>query len=369
MKILAIDIGTGTQDILLFDTENEIENCLQMVLPSPTALIARRIRAATARGEDVLLTGVIMGGGPCRFAANDHLKAGRRVFATPNAAKTFDDDLTLVEKMGVTIVSADEAARVRGVTRIEMRDVDLSALERLLAGFGVDLQFDALAIAVLDHGDAPPNYSDRLFRFEFLAERLRARNSPLAFAFMREQIPARLTRMLAVAETTPESIPLLVIDTAPAAILGALEDDRVRAHAARHALIANIGNSHTLAFRFSDNTITGMFEHHTGALALEQLEDLLAQLAAGTLSHGPVFDTHGHGALIFDARPQPLDFLAVTGPQRKKLARSRYRPYFAAPYGAMMLTGCFGLVRAYAQLNPNATDEIARVLDAARLSP
>ena len=38
MQILAIDVGTGTQDILLFDTEKEPENALKMVMPSPTAL-------------------------------------------------------------------------------------------------------------------------------------------------------------------------------------------------------------------------------------------------------------------------------------------------------------------------------------------
>jgi hypothetical protein len=32
----------------------------------------------------------------------------------------------------------------------------------------------------------------------------------------------------------------------------------------------------------------------------------------------------------------------------------------------MMLAGCYGLVRAYAQLNPDAAPEIARALDAAR---
>ena len=188
MQILAIDIGTGTQDILLFDTTTEVENCLQMVMPSPTVLVARQIRDATARGEDVLLTGTIMGGGPSSWAANDHLKAGRHVFATPSAAKSFNDELAEVEKSGIKIVSEDEAARLGDVRRVEMRDVDLSAVARSFASFGVDLQFDALAVAVFDHGNAPPHYSDRLYRFEFLAERLRAFNSPAAFAFMREHI-------------------------------------------------------------------------------------------------------------------------------------------------------------------------------------
>ncbi|MBI5650016.1 MAG: hypothetical protein HZC40_06135 [Chloroflexi bacterium] len=164
MKILAIDVGTGTQDILLFDTTTDVENCLQMIMPSPTALVAQKIRAATARREDIVLTGAIMGGGPSAWATDDHLRAGHRVFATPSAAKSFNDELAEVEKTGIKIVSEDEAARLRDACRIEMRDVDLDAIRRAFDAFGVDLQFDALAVAVFDHGNAPPGYSDRLFR-------------------------------------------------------------------------------------------------------------------------------------------------------------------------------------------------------------
>ncbi len=364
MKILAIDIGTGTQDILLFDSQTEVENCLQMIMPSPTLLVAQQIRAATQRGEDVLLTGTIMGGGPSQWAANDHLRAGHRVFATPSAAQSFNDDLTEVERTGIRVVSEDEATRLSKVQRIEMRDVDLKAIRRAFAAFGVRLEFDALAVAVFDHGNAPPGYSDRLFRFDFLAERLRAFNSPAALAFMRDQIPARLTRMQAVADSVNASVPLLMMDTAPAAVLGALEDERVRVH--RQMIIANVGNFHTLAFRFSDGAITGVFEHHTGELEPVKLENLITQLAAGTLTHEAVFNSQGHGALLFDARAQPLDHLVVVGPRRAMLLHSALQPYFATPYGDMMLAGCFGLVRAYAMLNPNVAPEINRALDRAR---
>ncbi len=368
MKILAIDVGTGTQDILLFDSETQVENCLQLIMPSPTVLVARQIRDATARGEDVLLTGTIMGGGPSSWAADDHLRGGRQVFATPSAAKSFNDDLAEVEKSGIRVVSEDEARRLEmrriPMRRIEMRDVDLDALGRAFAAFGVNLQFDALAIAVFDHGNAPPGYSDRLFRFEFLAERIQALNSPAAFAFMREAIPERLTRMRAVADSVRVDAPVLIMDTAPAAILGAMEDDRVRAH--RTAIIANVGNFHTLAFRFDDGTITGIFEHHTGELKPEQLERFIEQLANGTLTHDAVYHSQGHGALLLNTSAIPLDFLAVVGPRRGVLARSRFHPYFATPYGDMMLGGCFGLVRAYSVLHPEAAPEINRALDAAR---
>jgi len=364
MKILAIDIGTGTQDILLFDSQTEVENCLQMIMPSPTVLVAQQIRAATQRGDDIVLTGTLMGGGPSQWAANDHLRAGHRIFATPSAAQSFNDDLTEVERTGIRIVSEEKAARLQNAQRIEMRDVDLEAIRRAFAAFGVALEFDALAVAVFDHGNAPPGYSDRLFRFEFLAERLRVFNSPAAFAFMREQIPARLTRMQAVANSVPTNVPLLMMDTAPAAVLGALEDDRVRAH--RNTIIVNVGNFHTLAFRFSDGAITGVFEHHTGELEPAQLEKFITQLAEGTLTHDAIFNSQGHGALLFDAGAQTLDHLVVVGPRRAILLHSALRPYFATPYGDMMLAGCFGLVRAYAMLNPNAAPEINRALDRAR---
>ncbi len=174
MQILAVDIGTGTQDVLLFDTDREPENALKLVMPSPTVLLAQAIRAATQAGQDLLLTGVTMGGGPCAWAAEDHLKAGRRVFATPDAARTFNDDLEEVAASGVQIVDEDEAAGLSGVRHLVMRDLDYDALARAFGAFGVDLdRVDLLAVAVFDHGAAPPGVSDRLFRFEYLAERIR----------------------------------------------------------------------------------------------------------------------------------------------------------------------------------------------------
>jgi uncharacterized protein (DUF1786 family) len=364
MQILAVDIGTGTQDVLLLDTEKEPENALKMVLPSPSVLLAQAIRAATQAGEDLLLTGVTMGGGPCAWAARDHLKAGCRVFATPDAARTFDDDLAEVAAMGVEVLSEDEAADLNGVRHLVMLDFDYPALARAFGAFGVDLdQVDLLAIAVFDHGAAPPGYSDRLFRFEYLAERIQTGAGLAAFAFERSQIPSSMTRLQAAASTAPDGRPLVVMDTAPAAVLGALEDSHVRAHP--RAVIANVGNFHTLAFHLREGAVAGLFEHHTGLLSQPKLEGLLAQLAAGTLSHEDLFADHGHGALILDPTPALLEFLAVTGPRRGLLAGSRLQPYLAVPYGDMMMAGCWGLVRACIRVLPWTAGTIEAALGAA----
>jgi uncharacterized protein (DUF1786 family) len=366
MLILAVDIGTGTQDILLFDSRRDVENCLKMVMPSPTMQLAQAVQAATRRGEDLVLGGVLMGGGPCAWAVGDHLKAGYRVFATPHAARTFNDDLDAVADMGITLVSEDEARRLNsGMARLRMADFDYQSIADAFAGFGVDLDrdLDGLAIAVFDHGDAPPGVSDRLFRFEYLEARIRAENRLSAFAYPADEVPLMMTRMQAVAASVPrDDIPVVLMDTAPAAVLGALQDPKVDQR--RPVLVTNVGNFHCLAFRLGDRDIEGVFEHHTGEISVEQLETFLDRLADGSLTHAQIFDSNGHGAVIFPGDPIPYEarYVAVTGPRRGLLRRSRLAPYFATPYGDMMLAGCYGLVSAYADVTPDGCGEIRQAL-------
>ncbi len=290
----------------------------------------------------------------------DHLRAGLKVYATPSAALSFNDELSEVEKLGVRIVSDDEAKGLRRVKRIEMRDFYLSQIERALGAFGLQLDVDAYAVAVFDHGNAPPGYSDRRFRFDFLAEAIQAHGRLSAFAFPREQIPPRMTRMIATALSVDTDRPLLVMDTAPAAVLGALEDPRIRA--LPRALIANVGNFHTLAFHLGDGRINGVFEHHTGELTREELEMYLGKLARGEITNDEVFGDMGHGALVFDKHAPPPTDLAVIGPRRSVLRGSALQPYFAVPHGDMMIAGCFGLVRAFADHAPAWKEEIEKVL-------
>ncbi|MCU0488566.1 MAG: DUF1786 family protein [Anaerolineales bacterium] len=365
MKILAIDIGTGTQDILLYDSRLEIENSLKLVAPSPTMILRQKIQAATRRGEALCLNGVMMGGGPGAWAAEAHLHAGLPLYATPAAARTFNDDLEAVRELGVTLVSEDEADRLpESVRRITLADFDLQAIRQSWQAFGVQIDdLDVVAVAVFDHGDAPPEISDRQFRFDYLDERLRQANRLSAFAYLADQAPPIMTRLCSVVETARrsadplfETAALVVMDTAPAAVLGATFDPRVAERA--QVIIANIGNFHSLAFRLGPGGIEGVFEHHTGFLNRSRLESLLKALADGSLKHSDVFGEHGHGALVYDARPLALfdterNGVVVTGPRRQMMQGSRLYPYFAAPFGDMMLAGCYGLLAAVADLLPD----------------
>ena len=364
MRILAVDVGTGTQDILLFDSEKEPENCLKLVMPSPTVLVAGRIRRATEAGQALLLTGVTMGGGPSAWAAEAHHKAGLPIYATPDAARTFNDDLEAVQRdLGVVVVGEDEAAalsRREEVAHVEMRDFYYEEICQALAAFEVPLDVDLVAVAVFDHGNAPPDVSDRKFRFDYLRDRLATGQGLAAFAFWRDDIPESMTRLKAVAATTPPELPLIVMDTAPAAVLGALDDQRVAG--AEHKVVVNVGNFHTLAFTLADGHIGGVFEHHTGLIDAPRLEDLIRRLAFGSLTNEELFNEHGHGAIVFQPVPEALELVAVTGPRRALLRDSALDVYFAVPHGDMMLAGCFGLVRACARLAPQYAEEIEQAL-------
>ncbi len=364
MRILAVDIGTGTQDILLFDTDSQPENCFKLVVPSPTMRVASEVKAATRRRIPLLLTGWTMGGGPCHWAVRDHAAAGYRVFATPDAARTFDDHLERVQEMGVQIVSEDEAGRLAGtypdIYQIQLHDFSYEMIARAFSQFGLELRVDGVAVAVFDHGAAPADVSDRQFRFDYLDERIHAENRLSAFAFQADRVPAVMTRLRAVvssaAATGMPDVPLMVMDTAPAAVLGALLDPCVGQR--QPVLVANVGNFHTLAFRLGEGGIEGVFEHHTGLIDVHKLDRLLRALADSTLRHEDVFGDHGHGALVYNPHPMPLDFVGVTGPRRGMMAGSSLPVCFAVPYGDMMIAGCFGLVRAWADVYPQDREAI-----------
>ena len=383
MKILTIDIGTGTQDIHLYDSRMDIENGFKLVIPSPTMIVHNRIREATRQRQPILLTGVMMGGGPSAWAVEGHLKAGLPVYATPAAARTLNDELEKVEKLGVKLVSEDEAGRLAdSVLTVEMRDLNLPAIWSAFNQFGVTLKdLAAVAVAVFDHGDAPPGTSDRQFRFDYLDGRIRAANSvvnPLsAFAYLREDIPDIMTRLQAVAHSARDlDCPLVVMDTAPAAVLGATFDPLVASKTRN--IITNVGNFHTLAFRLgktqdgSGFVIEGLFEHHTGEINLPKLESLLRRLADGTLKNQDVFDDMGHGALMYDSSPLPYGEgafdIVVTGPRRSmfqhNLKEGTLRPYFASPFGDMMLAGNIGLLAATADTLPELSEPILASLKA-----
>jgi uncharacterized protein (DUF1786 family) len=377
MRILAIDIGTGTQDIVLFDSSREPENCFKMVMPAPTQIYAARVRQATARRLPLALAGKLMGGGPVSAAIQEHLKCGLPVYAEAQAARTMNDDLDRVRATGVQVSAPGDRVPADAVV-LDLKDLDLASIGAALTAFGLTPEYDALAVAALDHGDAPPEVSDRVFRFQHIqriASRAcqHAQGSPelglLAFAYLASELPDYLTRLRAIAETAPVGVPLVLLDTGAAASLGALQDPRVRRH--RNLVLVNVGNMHTLATHIENGRLAGIVEHHTHRLSPAALAGYVLRLANGTLTHDEVFADDGHGCFLAPVHPRApgRPFVSVTGPRRGMLAGglrgagfAAGSPYYAVPHGDMMTAGCWGLIRACSHKLPDWAGEIERAL-------
>jgi len=372
MKILTIDVGTGTQDIFLYDSDLDIENGFKLVLPSPTMMIHRRLKQTLPSRTPILLTGHQMGGGPSAWAVEEYARRGIPVYMTPSAATTLNDELDKVEALGIRIVSEDEAHRLKSkVESLEMKDFDFELISKTFNDYGVSLDdLSAIAVAVFDHGNAPAGVSDRQFRFDYLDERIRAKNSLTAFAYLSNDVPQIMTRLQSVVDSAGElPCPLVVTDTAPAAVLGAGFDSQVAARGQK--IICNIGNFHTLAFRLGENGIDGVFEHHTGEIDLPKLEGLIRKLADGSLKHQDVFDDMGHGALMYSNEVFQFgkdDFdVVVTGPRRSMfMDNPSLKPYYAVPFGDMMIAGCFGMLAAVADVMPELAEQILRSIRGGR---
>ena len=332
---LAIDVGGGTQDILLWKPDITLENCIKLVLPSQTAVVAARIRRCTSQGQPIFLTGNLMGGGACVWAIQNHLQRGYPVYAEEEAALTIYDNLDRVKALGVILAEEPPS----GAHPLVMGDVDRKALDRALAAFEVELPND-FAVAVQDHGFSPHG-SNRLFRFQQWRDFL-DRGGRLNQLWY-EKPPAYLTRMRAVQRDLPGA---LLMDTGAAAIMGALCDPYAEEKTAEGLLVLNLGNQHAVAALILDSTVVGIYEHHTGCLSPAKLHDQLLRFRHGSLSDQEVFGDQGHGCVVIPEVAEMSSFstVVVTGPRRHLAQDLGY--YLAVPYGDMMLSGCFGLIRA-----------------------
>ncbi len=338
VRIFAIDVGMGTQDVLIFDSSRNLENNPKLVLPSPTRILAARV--ASINGN-VLLTGETMGGGPLAFALGEHLRRGYRVVMTPRAAMSVRDDLEQVKEMGIEVVQEEEAEKLNGFTRLRTGDIDFELFRSVLEQVGEPFSFDYFAAAVQDHGRAPKGKSDRIFRFEKIAEFVKRRRHVLELGY--ESPPEYYTRMCAVRRLIEKETGAkpFIADSKIAAIVGALHGVEERP-----AISIDVGNGHTLvALVDEDNRVAGFMEHHTALLNREKLEQLVMRFAEGNLTNEEVYNDSGHGCVVREGFGiENIRRIMVTGPNREMLRGSSLKVEFASPAGDVMMTGAVGLV-------------------------
>lgn len=333
--LLAIDVGGGTQDMLVHFAGVTPENSPKLIMPSPTRIVASKLKRATHERRPVFLFGELMGGGSCVRAAREHIEAGLSLSVTPAAALTFHDDFKRVEEMGANITNDPPSNAIR----IRMGDIDREAIETCLRNFEVETP-DAWAVAVQDHGFSPGK-SNRRARFEWYRQFIDSGGLLEELAF--RTVPEFFTRMQAIKRLLPDA---LLMDTGTAAILGALLDEVVSNQRVKGLLIINVGNYHLMCAAVYGDRMVGLLEHHTGMLDSGKAYEMIERFRLGNLSNDEVLNDGGHGCCFpRDASAMSeFAFVAVTGPNRHMFSHTKF--YHAVPCGDVMLAGCFGLVEA-----------------------
>lgn len=327
MKILAIDVGHGTQDNYLYDSDKNEENCIKVIFPSPSKRLAEEVKKSKG---DLFVHGSQIGGGEFSHALLGH---SGRVFITEECAYTIRNDLNEVKEKGITIVKE----KPLNAKALFISEPDFEPLMSLLNRFE-DGAPDAVAIAVQDHGLYPEGQSNRKERLRRIRERLEQSRELSSLLFEYGHIPQYYTRMRSAARNARalfENSEIFLMDTAVAAIAGAAADN---------ALVINLGNGHTMCAAIEDGKVAGMFEHHTRKLDGEKIRVLVKKFMAKKLGDEEVFADGGHGCFYLSDFKEPKE-IVVTGPNRRMIESSGLSFRYAYPMGDAMMSGPAGLIR------------------------
>jgi uncharacterized protein (DUF1786 family) len=306
-RLLMIDIGAGTMDVLFYDTQSDLH--YKAVVKSPIRYLAEKAMAVSG---NLLVVGNEMGGGPITQVLLERARQAE-VIMSVSAASTLNH----------------------------------GRLADIVKSFGVPYEFDAVAICAQDHGVPPPGISHLDYRHNMFQAHLEKNPYPHTLLYKSDEIPGSMNRLKSIARSAAElpAAEIYVMDSGMAAILGASMDSL--AQGKKPVLLLDIATSHTVGAAMAGEEIAGFFEYHTQDITLEKLEDLLRDLANGKLSHRRILAQGGHGAFLRRTLGfNTIETIIATGPKRKLAARSHLPIQFGAPWGDNMMTGTVGLLEA-----------------------
>jgi uncharacterized protein (DUF1786 family) len=344
MRFLMVDIGAGTMDVLCYDSEVDLH--YKAVVKSPVRYVDEK---AAAIQVNLIVTGCEMGGGPITEVLKQRA-LDAEVIMSSSAAVTLHHNLEKVASWGIEVVDdhqAEELQQNKNYHSLILEDLEGGRLRRIVEGFGVPFEFDAVVVCGQDHGVPPPGESHLDFRHNMFADLLEKNPYPHTLLFEADEIPETLNRLRSLAQSA-RSFPtaeVYVMDSGMAAMLGGSMD--VCAIQKQHVLILDVATSHTVGAAMLGDEIAGFFEYHTSDITLVRLEQLMLDLCEGKLEHSQILREGGHGAFVrqsfgFDA----IEVIIATGPKRGLVTGSRLPLEYGAPLGDNMMTGTVGLLEA-----------------------
>ncbi|MBP2143461.1 uncharacterized protein (DUF1786 family) [Methanococcus voltae] len=326
MDIFCIDIGNGTQDLIYYNNEKNIENAVKLILPSPTQILGSTI---SKMKENLRIDGEIMGGGAVSYYILKKIKQGYTVEISEDCAQTIRDDLDQVRAKGIIIKDKIENPNVI------LKDLDFYMYKNIFNTINTDFEPDHVCVACQDHGFVK-GQSDRVTRFKYFKEKLSETRNPYDFYF--EKKTGYFTRFNVILNSLKnENYKGFVMDSKIASVCGIM--NYANEQKIDEYIGLDIGNGHTLGVSIKNNLIYGLYEHHTNLLTKEKLLDYNEKLKSCTLTNEEVFDDMGHGACPL--APINLAKTYIAGPNRRI-----FKDYgeYAYSGGDVMITGCVGLL-------------------------
>ena len=343
-KLLVLDIGAGTMDVLYYDTESGLH--YKAVAKSPVLHLAERVKELPG---DLLVTGTEMGGGALSQVLIQRAQE-YQVLMTPSSAATIHHDMGKVQSRGIVIIEQAEAERLSRDPKysvMTLGDVDPERLKHIVKGLGIPFSFDVIGICAQDHGIPPEGTSHIDYRHTIFKAGLDKNPFPHALLYQYNEVPATFNRLTSIAKSAAllPTEEVYVMDSGMAAILGATMDHQ--ASLREKVLILDVATSHTVGAALVGGEIAGFFEYHTKDISPQRLESLLVSLGNGALEHTQILKEGGHGAYIRKAFGfQAAEIIVATGPKRRLLENSGLPIHFGAPLGDNMMTGTVGVLEA-----------------------
>ncbi|MGM0606823.1 MAG: DUF1786 family protein [Candidatus Muiribacteriota bacterium] len=341
--IFTVDIGTGTQDIMLYDSEERFkENLIKMIFPSYSLKFFKRVKSLKG---DIFVSGMPIGGGPFKKALKKHLEKGYKVALTPLAAKTVRDSKEEVLSKGFEILEKNPGY----ANEICLGEFDIDFYQKIFDYFDKKWdKIDKIAIACQDHGFRDLKGTEREFRLDFFQKSLKKNSDVRSFLYHGDNIPDTFIRMNSIAEHIRNQgfkKDIFLMDTVFAACIGVTESESF--DNSKFNLILNFGNSHTLGIIIKEYKIYALFEHHTRFLNKKvKLEELINKFIEKNLNSKEVMTQEGHGAIYMCKDFDYVNNIYVTGP-RREIAHTIKKAFIkASPWGDMMITGNIGLIKA-----------------------
>jgi uncharacterized protein (DUF1786 family) len=382
--ILAIDVGKGTEDILLLDESKPIENTIQIVLPSTAQIL--RDQLYNDDSDLIFISGSLMAGEPWHKVVYDKCAENpNSVIMTETAARSLRYNLDQVRAKKVKILSDSEFDKEYeknkkkqdeikefpmypnrfSISHYSISDINFDRIEAILAASDIDPNdISKVLLCVQDHGEpVDANQSARDYRMSAIYSRLDNNGRLEDLMFRSDEIPQELPRLNSVAESVLKYFSHLstndvyVMDSSPSVVLGVVGDLYPKDITVDNKhLIVNLGNGHTLAAFMKGDVVELLYELHTGGLITDSFFEELDLILKGKLTHEDVLQKGAHG-IYRRNNPDENQIIStylpilVIGPNREKIKNIHDEISFSHPGGSMMMSGPLGLIRAFNYLS------------------